>query len=67
MARALDCARVVEVNRLCLTTAIAPELAWNGCSQLYGWAAREARKRGFEKIITYTLESESGVSLKAAG
>ncbi|MDB5931981.1 MAG: hypothetical protein JWR60_3688 [Polaromonas sp.] len=67
VARAFDSARVVEVNRLCLRTDIAPDLAWNGCSQLYGWSAREAHKRGFEKIITYTLESESGVSLKAAG
>ncbi|ABM39684.1 XF1762 family protein [Polaromonas naphthalenivorans] len=67
VARALDPARVVEVNRLCVRTDIAPELPWNACSQLYGWAAREARKRGFQRIITYTLESESGVSLKAAG
>lgn len=67
VARMLDPNRVVEVNRLCINREIAPELVWNGCSKLYGWAAREARKRGYAKIITYTLESEDGTSLRAAG
>ena len=66
VARGFDPTRVVEVTRLCVRTDIAPKLPWNACSQLYGWAVREARKRGFQRIISYTLESESGVSLKAA-
>lgn len=67
VARAFDATRVVEVNRVCIRTDIAQGLAWNACSQLYGWSAREAVRRGFEKVITYTLEDEPGTSLKAAG
>lgn len=67
VARALDATRIVEVNRLCVRSDLAPGLSWNACSQLYGWASREALKRGFVKVITYTLEEESGVTLKAAG
>ena len=57
----------VEVNRLCVRHDLAPQLAWNACSQLYGHAAREAERRGFCKILTYIRENEDGTSLKAAG
>ena len=57
----------VEVNRLCIRPDLAPQLVWNACSQLYGHAAREAERRGFNKIITYTRQDESGASLRAAG
>lgn len=67
VARMIDASRVIEVNRLCIRTDIAADLAWNACSQLYGWAAREAKKRGFEKVITYTRQDEPGTTLKAAG
>lgn len=67
VARKLDRTKVVEVNRLCIRTDIATGLAWNACSMGYGWAAREAKKRGFERVITYTLDSEAGTTLKAAG
>lgn len=39
----------------------------NACSFLYGQCARIARLMGFRRIITYTLDQESGASLKAAG
>jgi hypothetical protein len=67
VARAFDAARIVEVNRCCIRRDIARPLAWNACSMLYGWAAREAKKRGFDRIITYTLDSEPGITLQAAG
>lgn len=67
VARAIPAEKVVEVNRLCLRWDLPAELRWNASSMLYGWAAREAEKRGYEKIITYTLESEPGTALKAAG
>lgn len=67
VARMIDAAKVVEVNRVCLRRDIPAGLRWNACSMLYGWAAREAERRGFEKIITYTLVSEPGTALKAAG
>lgn len=39
----------------------------NACSFLYGAADRIAKEMGFRQIITYTLESEGGASLRAAG
>jgi hypothetical protein len=51
----------VEVTRCC--TDGTP----NACSFLYGAAARAARALGYQRIQTYILVSESGVSLKAAG
>lgn len=39
----------------------------NACSALYGACARVAKEMGFLRIQTFILESETGVSLKAAG
>lgn len=52
---------VAEVTR-CVTDGTP-----NACSFLYSAAARVAREMGFDSIQTFTLESESGVSLRAAG
>lgn len=61
VSRELDNGKTLEVVRLCT----------NGtkdvCSFLYAKAARIAKEMGYEKIITYILECESGTSLKAAG
>lgn len=67
VARALDHTKVVEVNRLCVDPTLDPELVWNACSMSYSAAAKTAKRRGFERIITYTLESEGGVALRASG
>ena len=61
MSRYLDDGRTLEVNRLCSTGEK------NVCSFLYGAAARAAKALGYEKIITYTLDTEPGTSLRAAG
>ena len=58
---------ILEVNRLCVRRDVPSPLRWNACSMLYGWAAREAARRRFAKIITYTREDEDGASLRAAG
>jgi hypothetical protein len=34
---------------------------------LYGWSAREAERRGWSRIVTYTRADEDGGSLIAAG
>jgi hypothetical protein len=52
---------VCEVSRLC---TIGER---NACSFLYGAAARIAREMGFYRIQTYTLDVETGESLRAAG
>lgn len=67
VARALDTTQVCEVNRLCVNPDLDSQLVWNACSLLYASAAREAKRRGYQRIITYTLESESGTTLVAAG
>lgn len=61
VSRYLDDGLTLEVTRLCTTGAK------NACSMLYGAAARAARAIGYQRIITYTLDTESGASLRAAG
>lgn len=51
----------IEVNRVC--TDGVP----NGCSMLYGAMTRAAKALGYRRLITYTLESEPGSSLRASG
>lgn len=60
-ARGLDDGATVEVTR------VATDGTLNACSCLYGAAAREAKRRGFKRAYTYTLASEPGTSLIAAG
>lgn len=61
VARGLGTGKIIEVVRLC--TDGTP----NVCSFLYSRAARIAKEMGYEKIVTYILESEQGTSLKASG
>lgn len=61
VSRHLDNGATIEVTRLC-TGGMK-----NVCSKLYAACARIAKEMGYEKIQTYILESETGVSLKAAG
>ena len=39
----------------------------NACSFLYAAAARAAAAMGYDRIITYTLDTENGASLRASG
>ena len=55
--------RIAEVTRLC-TNADAPKGA---CSALYAACWRAWRAMGGRKLITYTLATESGASLRGAG
>jgi hypothetical protein len=48
-------------------TRVATDGATNACSMLYGAAWRAARALGWRRLITYTLASEPGTSLRAAG
>lgn len=61
VSRMRDDGMTLEVTRLC--TDGAP----NACSFLYGCAARYAFAAGYKRIGTYTLPSEGGASLRAAG
>lgn len=57
----------IEVNRVCVRGTQPHALVENACSMLYGYACREAFRRGYSRVVTYTLASERGVSLRAAG
>ena len=61
VARGWDYKKVAEVTRLCT------DGTKNACSMLYSAARRACLAMGYEKVITYILESESGQSLKASG
>lgn len=61
VSRHLDNGLTLEVNRLCT------DGTKNACSMLYAAAWRAARAMGYRKIITYTLDTENGASLRAAG
>lgn len=61
-ARKLMNGRTLEVTRVCIVDGIK-----NANSMLYAACARAARALGWSELITYTLPSESGASLKAAG
>lgn len=61
VARMLDDGRTLEVIRLC-TDGIR-----NACSMLYATAWRATRALGYDRLITYTTEDESGASLRASG
>jgi hypothetical protein len=61
VARKLDDGKTLEVLRVC-TDGTA-----NANSFLYGRVKRIAKAMGYQHIITYTLEEESGASLKAVG
>lgn len=61
VARKLDDGLTVEIRRVCT------DGTRNACSILYGACTRIARDMGYKRVITYTLVSEPGTSLKASG
>lgn len=61
VARLLDDTWTLEVIR------VATDGCPNACSALYAAAWRAARALGYRKLVTYTLPSESGSSLRGAG
>ena len=60
VARHLDDGETLEIYRNCT------DGTRNVCSKLYGACQRIARDMGYKRVITYTLESETGASLRAA-
>jgi len=61
VARRIDDGWTLEVNR------VATDGTPNACSALYGAARRACFALGYRKLVTYTLASESGSSLRGAG
>lgn len=61
VSRYYDDGLTCEINRVCVIDGYK-----NGCSMLYGACCRIAKNMGYKKIITYTLSSEKGASLRAS-
>lgn len=61
VARLLMDGKTVEITRVCTVGEK------NANSKLYGAICRAAEALGYDRAITYTLVTESGASLKAAG
>ncbi|MEA4823319.1 MAG: XF1762 family protein [Clostridiaceae bacterium] len=59
-ARRSDDGETLEIYRNCT------DGTKNACSKLYGASLRIACNMGYKKVITYTLESENGSSLRAS-
>lgn len=60
-------ARMLQDGLTCEVTRLCTDGARNACSLLYGAAWRAARAIGYRRIVTYTLPSEGGASLRALG
>jgi len=60
VSRKQDNGKTLEINRLC-TTGVK-----NTCSKLCSYVMKYAKLKGYERVITYTLMSENGASLKAS-
>lgn len=60
VSRYYDNGLTLEITRLCT------DGTFNACSKLYGACVRIARNMGYTRIVTYTLESEDGASLRAS-
>lgn len=63
VARLLQDGLTIEVIRCC----VVPDAPKGTPSALYGACWRAARALGWHRLITYTLASESGASLRGAG
>ena len=62
VSRSLDDGWTVEATRVAVL-----DNQPNACSKLYAQAWKAARALGYRRIITYTLSTEPGTSLRAAG
>ncbi len=59
--------RMLQNGYTCEVVRLCTDGTYNACSILYGAARRAAKALGYHRIITYTLASEPGTSLKASG
>lgn len=61
VSRYMDDGQTLEVTRCCVK-----EIYKNGISKLYSHVCKVAQAMGYKQVITYTLASEPGASMKAA-
>jgi hypothetical protein len=63
VARHNDDGVTLEITRCCMKSSIYK----NGVTKLFSAVYQVAKAMGYKRIISYTLEEESGISLKACG
>lgn len=63
IARGLDNGKTAEVVRCC----VVEDSPKGTCSFLYSRCWKACKALGWEKLVTYTLKSESGASLRGCG
>lgn len=56
-----------EVTRCCVNLQLSSRQRYGAASAIYDAALREAKRRGAQGIVTYTMVEESGGSVAAAG
>lgn len=62
VSRVLQRRGYLEITRVC----VLPDIR-NGCSMLYGACRRVGQAMGYERFVTYTLDTENGASARASG
>jgi hypothetical protein len=67
VARAIDDGRTIEIVRVASVDPGDGKHSGSACSMLYGAMRRAAWALGYLRIVTYTLDTEPGTSLRAAG
>ena len=60
-------ARMLQDGWTAEVTRLATDGSKDACSLLYGACWRAARALGYRRLVTYTLATEPGTSLRAAG
>lgn len=60
-------ARLLYDRKACELKRLVTDGSPNACSMLYGAAKRAAKALGYRTMYTYTLQTESGASLRASG
>lgn len=63
VSRYLDDGFTIEITRCCIKSSVYK----NGVTKLVSAVYQAAKAMGYTKLISYTLEEESGISLKACG
>jgi len=60
-------ARMLQDGFTAEIVRVATDGTYNACSKLYAACRNAAKALGYRRVFTYTLASESGASLRAAG
>lgn len=60
-------ARQLQRGATCEVVRLATDGTRNACSFLYARARRAAQALGYQRVVTYTLQIESGASLRGLG